>query len=258
MFPAHPSTPEHTALVVEDETPVRVAVKSILSRIGFAVFESESGLRALALVRVKPCLDLLVTEAEPSEINGWKLAESFMRECPLGRVVLMPDHVDADALNAERTGAWIWVPKPQVTGMLGEAVQALGLAHPRRVILVVDDEPMVLDLVQSILVKAGHIVMAAADGQDALKLSRAYSGSIDVVVTDIKMPCMSGSELAEHVRRERPDTSILFMSGYTSGVLRDYATSPNFLEKPFAPKTLIDKVAELVNRSESRGATTVW
>jgi len=258
MFPACPYTSDHTALVVEDETPVRVAVKSSLSKIGFAVSESQSGLQALALVRVKPCLDLLVTEAEPPEIDGWKLAESFMRECPLGRVVLMPDRVDVGALNAESTGAWIWVPKSQLTGMLAEAVQALGLAHPRHVIVVVDDEPMVLDLVQSILVKAGHIVMAAADGQDALKLSRAYSGSIDLVVTDIKMPCMSGPELAEHVRRERPDTSILFMSGYTSGALRDYSTSPNFLEKPFAPKTLIDKVAELLNRAESRGATTVW
>jgi DNA-binding NtrC family response regulator len=247
--------PSNTALVVDDEPPVRVTVTSILSKIGFDVTESEGGLHALSLLQMKPCRDLLVTETEPLGVDGWKLAESFMMDCPLGRVVLMPDHADVDGLNAKSSGAWIWVPKPYLADMLVEAVHALGLAHPQRVILVVDDEPMVRNLVQIILVKAGHTVMGAVDGQDALELSRRYPGNIDLVVTDVKMPRLSGPELAEQIKQERPETRILFMSGHASGVLRDYATCPSFVEKPFAPKRLLDKVTELLNRSDPIGAT---
>jgi two-component system cell cycle sensor histidine kinase/response regulator CckA len=78
--------------------------------------------------------------------------------------------------------------------------------------------------------------------------------AIDLVITDIKMPRMNGPDLAEHIRLERPDTRVLLMSGYASGVLREYATATDFLEKPFAPKTLLAKVVEFLKGSESQGA----
>ena len=81
-----------------------------------------------------------------------------------------------------------------------------------------------------------------------------YPGKIDLVITDIKMPRMSGPDLAEHLKAERPDTHILLMSGHASGVLRENAMTANFLQKPFASKALIDKVVEFLGGSQSHGA----
>jgi two-component system cell cycle sensor histidine kinase/response regulator CckA len=122
------------------------------------------------------------------------------------------------------------------------------------IILIVDDQTPVRNLVHSILKNEGFGVLSAADGQEALELSREYPGKIDLVITDIKMPRMSGPDLAEHLKVERPDTRVLLMSGYASGVLQEYATAADFLRKPFATKTLLAKVAEFLNGSESRGA----
>jgi two-component system, cell cycle sensor histidine kinase and response regulator CckA len=125
--------------------------------------------------------------------------------------------------------------------------------HAGKIILVVDDDAPVRNLVQSILTQAGYTVISAADGQKALELSRLYPGNIDLLISDIKMPRMSGPDLAEHLRLERPNTHVLLMSGYASGVLGEYAAATDFLEKPFVPKALITKVAEFLESSKSQG-----
>jgi CheY-like chemotaxis protein len=241
----------NTALVVDGDPPVRSTVRSILSEVGFHVVESDHGRHALSVLQASPCFDLLVTEVNPPEVDGRTLAESFMLKCPLGRTILLSEHVDTAAINIESNGAWAIVPKHRLPDVFIEAIRRIGLGHPQHVILVVDDEPVVRKFVRFILVKAGYVVIDAGDGQEALELSRAYSGTIDLVVSDMTMPRMTGPELAERIHYERPNTHVLLMTGYASGMLREYATSQNFLRKPFAPKKLTDKVAELLNRTES-------
>ena len=142
------------------------------------------------------------------------------------------------------------LPKQRLPELLVDALRKFGLGHPKRVILLAEDEKPVRRLLQTILTKAGHDVIVAADGQEALELSRAYSGSIDLVVSDIVMPRMTGRVLAQIIREERPATRILLMSGHTSGVLHEFATSRNFIRKPFIPKNLLDKITELLDRSD--------
>ncbi len=248
-----------TALVVDDEPPVRSTVKSILSEIGFHVVESENGRHALSFLQTKPCLDLLVTETRPPEVDGRTLAETFMLQCPLGRTILLSEHADTTDINIESTGAWTFIPKQRLSEVLIHAIRRIGFGHPQRVILVVDDEALVRKFVQTILVMAGYVVIEAGDGQEALELSRTYSSNIDLVVTDFEMPHLNGMQLAEHIRRERPDAQILLMSGYIEETFRESATTPHFLAKPFLPKRLTDKVAEVLNRTESNGANAeMW
>src|SRR5437773_1933300 len=83
-------------------------------------------------------------------------------------------------------------------------------------ILVVDDEPIVRRFVRVMLVKAGYTVIEASGGQEALELSRAYQKSIDLTISDITMPGMSGPEFVEQFRLERPKAHILLMSGHAS------------------------------------------
>jgi CheY-like chemotaxis protein len=239
-----------SALVVTSEPQLRSTIASVLSGIGFEVNESEHGRHALSVLQEKPCLDLLVMEAQPPDVDGTILAESFMLACPLGRAILVSDHPEGAGIDNESAGEWVVLPRQRLPELLVDAVRKLGLLRPKRVILLAEDEKPVRKLLQTILTKAGHVVIVAADGQEALELSRAYNGSIDLVLSDVIMPRMTGRLLAEIIREERPTTRILLMSGHTSGVLHEFAKSRNFIRKPFIPKNLLAKITELLDRSD--------
>ena len=96
---------------------------------------------------------------------------------------------------------------------------------------------------------AGYAVIEAADGEQAVELATQHDGQIDLVVTDVVMPGMSGREAADTIRLLRPETRVLYMSGYTDddilrhGVLRGLVA---FLPKPFTPDVLLARVRELL------------
>jgi two-component system, cell cycle sensor histidine kinase and response regulator CckA len=115
------------------------------------------------------------------------------------------------------------------------------------VVLLADDELVVRSLARSVLVRAGYKVLDAIDGEHALEVSRAFTGPIDVLLTDLKMPKMDGIELSTHILRERPGIKILFMSGKTSGDLTVLGRKIEFLRKPFQPETLCEKVNSLLS-----------
>jgi DNA-binding NtrC family response regulator len=243
------------SLIVDKESTVRSTARSVLSRLGFSVTDTSDGRYALSLIKDQQCFDLLVTESEPYGVAGNALAESFMLACRLGRVVIMSAADDVDAVNVESTGAWVFVSKRRLAETLVEAVRRIGLSHDQHVVLLVDDDQQVRTFVRTILMQAGHAVISASDGQEALELSRSYRETIDLVLSDITMPRMSGPELAEHIRQERPDTQVLLMSGYVSGAILDYARSHDFIQKPFPPKKIIDHVSELLNHPKTAAAS---
>jgi Response regulator containing CheY-like receiver, AAA-type ATPase, and DNA-binding domains len=115
------------------------------------------------------------------------------------------------------------------------------------VVLLADDELVVRSLARSVLVSAGYKVLDAKDGEHALEVSRGYPGSIDVLLTDVKMPKMNGLELSSKVTLERPGIKILFMSGKTSGDLVIQGQKIDFLRKPFQPETLCDRINSLLS-----------
>jgi two-component system cell cycle sensor histidine kinase/response regulator CckA len=82
------------------------------------------------------------------------------------------------------------------------------------VILIVDDEPVLLDLLQRVLLEEGYHVLSAHDGEDALEISREYPGTIQAVLTDLSMPKLDGLELKSRISAERPGIKVLLMSGY--------------------------------------------
>ena len=110
------------------------------------------------------------------------------------------------------------------------------------VVLLADDELVVRSLAQSILTRAGYRVLNAVDGEHALEVSRGYSGPIDILLTDVKMPKMDGMELSAHMLKERPGIKILFMSGKESGELMVHGRKMEFLRKPFLAKELSEKI----------------
>src|SRR5438128_1711702 len=102
----------------------------------------------------------------------------------------------------------------------------------------VDDEAIVRRLVHEVLRMNGYTVLEAIQGDDALRLCEEHPGGIDLLLTDVMMPGMSGRELAERAAVLRPETRVLFMSGYTDdAVLRHgvFDADIAFIQKPFKP-----------------------
>jgi len=122
----------------------------------------------------------------------------------------------------------------------------------RETVLLVEDEDSVRELVRETLVARGYKVLEAADGESGLRAAVAFSGRIDILITDVVMPGISGRELANRLLPLRPEMGVLFLSGYTEEtILHQGALSPNtaFLQKPFALQHLARKVREVLRRS---------
>jgi two-component system cell cycle sensor histidine kinase/response regulator CckA len=117
-------------------------------------------------------------------------------------------------------------------------------------ILLVEDQAAIRMLLEDVLSEAGHRVLAAADGRAALVLAQQYAGAVDLLITDVVMPEMSGPELASQVTPLRPSVIVLYMSGYTDhALLRKGAIEQGaaFLQKPFLPESLLSKIDELLS-----------
>jgi two-component system, cell cycle sensor histidine kinase and response regulator CckA len=112
-------------------------------------------------------------------------------------------------------------------------------------VLLVEDEPAVRRATTEFLRLQGYQVLEAKDGVDALAVAAQCDSTIDAVVTDVVMPNMSGGELAEQLAGIRPDTKILFVSGYAGRTVLDHKVmnlETNFLQKPYTLKELSQKI----------------
>lgn len=125
------------------------------------------------------------------------------------------------------------------------------------VILVADDEPLIRNLVTLLMQQDGYLVLSAADGHEALELSRQYRGTVDLVITDVQMPRLSGTDLCAQLFKERPGIQVLVMSGADMDeILRHNADLP-FLPKPFDGETLKARVRTMLAAAALQPATPV-
>ena len=120
----------------------------------------------------------------------------------------------------------------------------------RGTVLVVDDEPVVRSMMARALREAGYRVLDAESGAAALELAASRAGRIDILISDLAMPKMSGRELADRLAEQYPAILVLFVSGYPGeeverrGLLE---SGRPFLQKPFAPESLIERVRQLLD-----------
>jgi CheY-like chemotaxis protein len=150
------------------------------------------------------------------------------------------------------TGTTFKIYLPEVT----ESVEAREEPSSRssgggpETILVAEDEDSVRQVVSRVLSKKGYELLLAVNGEDALRLARSRSDSIDLLLSDLAMPVLNGGDLARRLQAERPGLRVLFMSGYTDdavvrqGVLEEGIP---YLQKPFTAETLAGKVREVLD-----------
>jgi CheY-like chemotaxis protein len=142
-------------------------------------------------------------------------------------------------------------PRPVSLSLLIERVRG------SETILLVEDEPLVLELAELALQELGYRVLACAGADEALRASSDHPHPIDLLVTDVMMPRMNGRELAARVLSLRPGTAVLFTSGYGEDIIARQGvldSGLHFIEKPYRPSDLSVKVREILDQraQESR------
>jgi PAS domain S-box-containing protein len=117
-------------------------------------------------------------------------------------------------------------------------------------VLLVEDEEMVRKLASELLEDSGYVVLSAGGGEEALKLATSHKARIDLLITDVVMPKISGKEVAEQLTRIHPETKVLSMSGYTDEAIVHHGIVDSniaFIQKPFSERALAQKIREVLD-----------
>jgi signal transduction histidine kinase/ActR/RegA family two-component response regulator len=155
-------------------------------------------------------------------------------------------------------GATFKIYLPEVAGEPSESYE---ISQPRddapvhETILLAEDDEQTREVTRRILAKRGYTVLEATDGEDALRLAERYPDVIEVVVSDMMMPGMRGGDLAGRLRKIRPNTAFLLMSGYSGLDMADRGHheqgSLAFLEKPFTSESLLAAVRKVIEDADA-------
>jgi two-component system, cell cycle sensor histidine kinase and response regulator CckA len=165
----------------------------------------------------------------------------------LGIVEQSGGSIEVESTPGEGTAVRIRLPGLLEAPSANDGGRADAAGGGSETILVVEDEPALRTLTERILAAAGYRVLAASGGEEAIRALGAAAAGVDLVLTDVVMPGMSGAELARRIGERAPGTAILFTSGYTDdeilrhGVLADAA---QFLPKPYSRADLLARVRE--------------
>ena len=147
------------------------------------------------------------------------------------------------------TTVTILLPRTERQGEQAESAGPVPGSGKGIVALVVEDEPPMREVTRRLLSRHGYEVLAASCGQEAIEIAQAFPQDIHVLVTDVVMPQMLGKEVAEHITAMRPGIRVLFMSGYTQGVLAPQGVlepGVSLIEKPFSEASLVRKMQDVL------------
>jgi len=124
----------------------------------------------------------------------------------------------------------------------GEVVLETG----RKTILLVDDHAAARKSMQRVLLDAGHLILAACSGKEALQIFAEHYDAVDLLIADCMMPGMSGQELAETLLRQKPGLKVLLISGYQDLPVEAAVGAVELIRKPFSRRALIERVVEVM------------
>lgn len=190
-------------LVVDDEQDIREIIKISLEEDGFEVLEAANGKIAIELAK-KEKPDLITLDIMMPEINGLEAAK-ILKEDPNTRHIPI---IILSVLSQEKDkyvqGIANYISKPfkpdELVNTIKNVIQETGLTNKTKNILVVDDEPDVIDIITICLKDKGFVIIGAGNGLEALEKLKIFTP--DLIILDIVMPKMNGFELIKHLKKE--------------------------------------------------------
>jgi len=212
----------------------------------FSVADSGAGMDEATLARA---FEPFFTTKGPGKGTGLGLSTVY------GIVKQSEGEVQVRSKPGVGTAFSVYLPRQDARLSIVPAQRVTASDTGRETVLVVEDEHGLRALVQRILVNAGYTVLVAENGADALALFDQREGKVDLLLTDVVMPQMSGYQLAERLARSKPTLKVLYMSGYTDeiidrhGVLKD---GVRLIGKPFTAADMSRKVRVVLD--ENSGA----
>jgi PAS domain S-box-containing protein len=187
------------------------------------------------------------TTKEQGKGTGLGLATCF------GIIQQSNGHIHSESQVDKGTQFKIYLPRVQgVEDSISSREVPVSLLQGTETILLAEDEPSLRQLMARVLRTQGYTVLEAADGHEALTLAQANGAKIQLLLTDVIMPGLSGKTLAEWLGQVNPAVRVLFISGYiNNNAVRDAMSRPGtfFLQKPFNPLDLTKKVREAIEAS---------
>jgi signal transduction histidine kinase/ActR/RegA family two-component response regulator len=161
-----------------------------------------------------------------------------------------------DSAPGQGTTVRIYLPRAfgKVTAAPSPAAEPL--ERGAETVLLVEDEDGLRQLLKTVLEGAGYRVLEAGNGRQALDLSRAHEGPIDILVSDVVMPGMGGRELVERITPLRPEARVLLISGYTQTAGFEHTIAragAAFLQKPFTPDVFLTRVRDVLTTGRAAG-----
>ena len=185
------------------------------------------------------------TTKEPGRGTGLGLAMVY------GFVKQSGGHIDVSSEVGRGTTFRLYLPQAQsAEGVAVQRPRVDRIPRGTETVLLVEDEETVRELVKRVLQSSGYTVLDARDGEEALEVDAAHAGPIHILVTDLVMPRMGGRQLADELARRRPNTRVLFMSGYSDEAMVRHGVSDGsveFLQKPFTTLDFVRKVREVLD-----------
>ena len=166
-------------------------------------------------------------------------------------------HVEAYSELGQGTTFKIYLPRVEAASELGAKSEAVERCDGTETVLLVEDDDLVRPMLGAALRLHGYTALLAADGSQAISHAEQTDQPIDLVITDIVMPLMSGPEVAQRVAMIRPNIPVLFVSGYTDqALIHQGLRRPGtfFLQKPFNPETLARKIRQILDSDLGRAA----
>lgn len=149
--------------------------------------------------------------------------------------------IEVSSVLGEGTRFSIYVPivdhaSEALVSAMGSEQQIDALPHGSETLLCVEDDPQVRQVVHLVATRLGYQVLVASDGVEALRVSSAHRGTIQLLLTDVIMPEMNGLQVAEQLQAERPGIKVIYMSGYSDEVLSEHGVLKSgytLINKPF-------------------------
>jgi two-component system, cell cycle sensor histidine kinase and response regulator CckA len=247
---ARDAMPQGGTLTVETRNVVVEVASSIERRLPvppgkyvcLSVTDTGCGMDPATIDRI---FEPFFTTKEPGKGTGMGLAAVY------GIVQQFNGHIKVQSQPGAGASFQIYLP-PRYEVVSDEQPSSDSVPAPKgqETVILVEDDPAVRALSRQVLTRHGYVVLEAKDGSEAIRICQQYPGTIDLLVSDVVMPIMSGLQVAQRLRQMRPRLKTLFVSGYPDdaldahGVLKAEIT---LLPKPFTPSALANKVRSVLD-----------